>query len=159
MIVVADTGFISSLLKINKAELILKLFEIDSIIVPVQVVKELEKSYFFKKVAHLFSHNKNSRFWIQIINIEIKKDSKFGQGETAAIKIAKEKNAVLLIDDKKALKEAEKLGIICLDLAGFLFACKQTELINTNHLKSIIDDLKKKDHYIFSKEILELLLS
>ncbi len=159
MIVVADTGFISSLLKINREELILKLFEIDHILVPVQVVRELEKSSFFNKTTHLFSYTESSKSWIHITNVEIEKNPELGEGETAAIKLAREKDAVLLIDDKKAFKEAEKSGILCLDLAGFLFSCKQMELINTNHIKSIINDLKEKDHYSFSKEILELLLS
>ncbi|MEK6982466.1 MAG: hypothetical protein AABX38_06035 [Candidatus Micrarchaeota archaeon] len=159
MIVVVDTGFISSMLKINRIELIFRLFEIEQILAPIQVLEEIQKSPFFMSVAYLFSYDKENISKILVIPMEISSNQTFGKGEMACIKLAKEKNGILLIDDKKALEKAEKEGLVAISLASFLLMCKKTEIVSNIELKIILTDLKNKDYYVFSKGEEEAILS
>lgn len=158
MIIVTDTGFLSSLLKIKRAELLLKVFEVENIFVPIQVLRELEKSSFFDSVCYLFSYTKSNESWVQVLLVEVTEDPEFGQGELACIKLAKEKDALLLIDDKLAIEKAVSLGVSTLSLAGFLVLCRELKIVSNDELVSIISDLKKHDHYSFSKQNEKLIL-
>lgn len=159
MNLVVDTGFLSSLIKINKLDLILRFFDSDQILIPVQVFRELQNSPFFLHVANLFSDTPNRDSFIQVIPVEITPPIQFGIGEIACIELAKERNAILLIDDKRALAYARQHGLHVFDLAQFLLACKEAKIISVFEIKRILQELREKDFYVFSKENERLLLS
>lgn len=127
--VIADTSCLIALSKIEAIE----------------VLKELyEEVYITEEIAHEFGDNLPE--WIRIGKVKNKKyqqllDLYLDLGEASAIAFALEKVDVLLIlDDLKGRKEAEKLGFRITGTLGILFKAKKIGLIP--ELKSFIEKLK-----------------
>lgn len=108
-------------------------------------MKELYKEvYITEEIALEFGENLPE--WIRIENVKNKKyqqllDLYLDLGEASAIALALEKVDVLLIlDDLKGRKEAEKLGFKITGTLGILFKAKKVGIIP--ELKSHIEKLK-----------------
>jgi predicted nucleic acid-binding protein len=71
---------------------------------------------------------------------------KLGIGEREAIALAKELNARLLIDDREARKQAERLGVPDFGSLSVLKQAKEMELIDA--VKPVLDDLISTGTYI-----------
>lgn len=160
MKVIVDTGFLSSLAKIKRLNLILKFFEIDYFIIPKQVLKELKNSRIFEDILDYISIKKafQKGEFIRVENHTLMGEYKgIGKGEAACIEIC-EKEDIILMDDRQAKDHAHKEGKACFDLPTFLYACKKKEIIDSEELKEIIRELGEKDYYEFEKEIKKMLL-
>lgn len=127
--VIADTSCLIALSKIEAFELLKELY------------KEV---YITEEIALEFGENLPE--WIRIENVKNKKyqqllDLYLDLGEASAIALALEKVDVLLIlDDLKGRKEAEKLGFKITGTLGILFKAKKVGIIP--ELKSHIEKLK-----------------
>lgn len=150
---VIDTGFISSFFKINRINLIFDTLKIDELIIPTTVLNELKNSNFYQVFLEFIS--KENR--IKLVNIEIQKPNKYGKGELSCIAIAKKINIPILTDDKKAGEFAKSKNIVVIDIPAFLLHSKNKGVISKQEVKQIIEDLKEKDYYEFSQEVLEML--
>jgi len=132
----------------------------------IELLNELyEEIYITDEIALEFSESLPE--WVIIENVKNKKyqqllDLYLDLGEASAIALALEKVDVLLIlDDLKGRKEAEKLGFRITGTLGILFKAKREGLIT--ELKSYIEKLKavgfrispkiEEDILIKSKEI------
>lgn len=82
----------------------------------------------------------------------------FGAGEIESIVFAQEFKGLLLMNDQKAAKFAQSLGVTVMDLPLFLFHCKTSNYLTTKELIEIMKELKEKDYYEFSGEVKEVLL-
>jgi predicted nucleic acid-binding protein len=127
--VIADTSCLIALSKIEAIELLKELYE---------------EVYITKEIALEFGESLPE--WVRIENVKNKKyqqllDLYLDLGEASAIALALEKVDVLLIlDDLKGRKEAEKLGFRITGTLGVLFRAKKIGLIT--ELKSYIEKLK-----------------
>jgi predicted nucleic acid-binding protein len=127
--VIADTSCLIALSKIEAIELLNELYE---------------EIYITEEIALEFGESLPE--WVIIENVKNKKyqqllDLYLDLGEASAIALALEKVDVLLIlDDLKGRKEAEKLGFRITGTLGVLFKAKKEGLIT--ELKSYIEKLK-----------------
>ena len=127
--VIADTSCLIALSKIEAIELLKELYE---------------EVYITEEIALEFGESLPQ--WIRIENVKNKKyqqllDLYLDLGEASAIALALEKVDVLLIlDDLKGRKEAEKLGFRITGTLGILFKAKKVGLIT--ELKSYVEKLK-----------------
>ncbi len=161
MKVVLDTGFISSLFKINRLDLVKKLFNVKAACIPNAVLVELTEARFFKEflsiVVPSYSGITGDR-WIIVEDSKPIEVMDLGMGEREAISLALSKGAILLIDDQTAKEKSIELGIKAFDLNMFLHACKEKGLIPQEEMKTIITALKEKDHYDFKNSVEKELL-
>jgi predicted nucleic acid-binding protein len=127
--VIADTSCLIALSKVEAIELLNELYE---------------EIYITEEIALEFGESLPE--WVIIENVKNKKyqqllDLYLDLGEASAIALALEKVDVLLIlDDLKGRKEAEKLGFRITGTLGILFKAKKEGLIT--ELKSYIEKLK-----------------
>ncbi len=154
MHVVVDTDFLSAMIKIERMELIYRVFGVDRIFITQAVLDELAKAPFFDKVKEQLK-----RIELAIVDKlpENKLSAMLGKGEFESITFAMDTDSVLLTNDKKAGEYAESLGIKVLDIISFLLVCKEKNIVTVNDLKCIIDDVKKYDYMEFDQEHKRLL--
>lgn len=156
MNVVFDTGFISSLFKINRLNLVKRLFNVKTASIPNAVLMELTQSRFFKDFLSIVAPNYSSIVddrWIIVEDSKPIEDVYIGMGERETILLALSRDAVLLIDDQAAKEKAVEMGVKAFDLNMFLQACKEKGLIPQGEMKTIIRDLKEKDYYDFKNSV------
>jgi len=79
-----------------------------------------------------------------------------GTGELSVIASAGDK--VVLIEDRKAEKIAEKEGLAVFNIPELLLVCKEKGLADREEIKQIMKELKDKDRYHFKKEVEDVLL-
>jgi len=136
--VIADTSCLIALSKIEGIELLKELYQ---------------EVYITEEIA--FEFGETLPEWIRIENVKNKKyqqllDLYLDLGEASAIALALEKVEVLLIlDDLKGRKEAEKLGFRITGTLGILFKAKKEGLIT--ELKPYIEKLKAVGFRLSSK--------
>ena len=78
--------------------------------------------------------------------------------EIVSIAFAKQNNATLLIDDRRALQVAKKEKIETYTLPALILYSKEIEIIKMNEVKEIIKLLELKDYYKFQKDVKKELL-
>ena len=155
MIIVSDTTPLHYLILIDEAELLPSLF--DEIIVPSAVLQELSHERTPEKV---FDWIQNRPAWVQIKSAPedvVRKITGLGKGETEAIAIAIEENAdAVLMDDKKAIREARVRGLTVITMFGILELASAKNFID---LAVTLDKISKTNFRLPSKEIIEEILS
>lgn len=169
--VVLDTDFFSSLFKIGKLKLVLKLFNTDKVIISSTTYEELKNAPFFNKAIHIFAFSKqeiSEEKFILVKEVNLKNIQKYfdsrdmavlGKGEQGSILLGKKTNDVILIDDKKARDIAKQENLRVISLPSFLVGCKRKDIISKEEITQIIGTLKEKDNYEFSKEVKKILLA
>lgn len=136
--VIADTSCLIALSKIEAIELLKELYE---------------EVFITEEIALEFGENLPA--WITIENVKNKKYQQLLElhldiGEASAIALGLEKVDVLLIlDDLKGRKEAEKLGFRITGTLGILFKAKKQGLIA--ELKTYVEKLKVAGFRLSSK--------
>ena len=160
--ILLDTGFLSSLFKINRLELVKKHFEAEYVVIPNAVFEELSKTEFFAELIQFIAVDEyyvDEKRWILVKKAEIEIDEeKLGNGEKEAISLAKKHNALLLIDDRSARSVAKREGIMTATLPEFLLDCKDARSLSKDDISIIVELLKEKDFYKFKKDILMRLM-
>lgn len=159
MIVVSDTTAISSLIFINQINILSKLF--GEILIPNEVYLELKQGDFKIDIDEIISQKK-------FINVQYVQDreavnkllTQLDIGEAAAIILAKEKHAKLLImDERKGYAIASNYGLNCIDTLGILIEAYKQDLIQD--FPEVIKDLKSKAKFWISisveNRVLEIL--
>jgi len=125
MNIVFDTNILSTFAKINRLDLLFKLFNKQELLIPVVVLKELQDSK--QEFTQIILNNKSFK------TIDSDKEKKdlilslkvgLGLGEKECLAICKNKNYVFVTNDEIAIKEAKKLGIEWLNLEIILNALK-----------------------------------
>ncbi len=124
-LLIADTGPINYLIPIGHIDLLPTLFEI--IVLPAIVQGELASGKAPASVRHWIT---NPPAWLEINNAprsQIENPSLAGidAGEKAAIQLALSLNAdLLLMDDRKGVRAANKRGLVVTGTLGILDLCR-----------------------------------
>ena len=160
--IIVDTGFLSSLYKINRLELIKNHFKVDYIVISNATFIELSKTKFFTELMRYITIDEDlldEKYWILIKKSDIKiSDKRLGNGEKEAISIAlseKNQDVLLLIDDRAARAVAKREGVMTATLPEFLLDCREARSLSKEELSVIIDLLRKRDLYKFKKKRLD----
>ena len=159
--IIVDTGFLSSLYKVNRLELIREHFGVDHIVISNATFVELSKTKFFMDLMQHIAIDKellDEKRWILIKKSDVRIiDERLGDGEKEAISIAfaeASRDVLLLIDDRTARTAAKREGIMTATLPEFLLDCKEAHSLSEKELSVIIDLLEKKDFYKFKRNVL-----
>lgn len=144
MIIISDTTPIISLIKIQRLDLLEKLF--GEVLIPEAVFRELTTNETFKNESTIV---KSSKF-IKTSPIKNKKSleilqaaSGLDDGESEAIILADElKSDVLIIDERKGRKVAQNLGIVITGTVGILIQAHYENMISEEEVKICFEYLK-----------------
>lgn len=149
IIFVFDTDILSTFAKIDRLELLQKVFGDNKLLIPNAVVKDLKNAKLntISEVTDLtilknINLNKEEKQYCEKINYH----RVLGRGETECIAVCKLRNGCFVSNDKKAIKTAEELNIRVLDLETILFSLK--EILNKEELKIVLNDIESKDKVI-----------
>ncbi|MCW5912223.1 MAG: DUF3368 domain-containing protein [Cyclobacteriaceae bacterium] len=149
--VIADAGPVFSLAIIDKLNLLEQLF--NGIAIPEAVWQEitLDKTTLWYSQIELFFQSK-----VHPIAGFNELMFTMDKGESESVLLYKELNAdYLLVDDNKARKIAENLGVNCIGTLGLLVAAKQKKLIT--ELKPLFETFLKNKRY-YSPDLLNEIL-
>lgn len=151
-ILVADTGPLLALARINQLQLLGKLFK--ECRVTASVVEECLAKPECKDAA-VIQGALNSGVLVAISDPKINPNlSKLDCGEQSAIEAASKSNCILLIDEKRGRTLARSLGIQIIGTLGILLLAKKRGLIpeTKTHIQLLEED------YYFSKTLINTAL-
>ena len=148
--IITDTGFLSSFLKIGRLDLIFRAFDTNRIVITSGVLQELEQAPMQRELKEALQSEEHK---IIVKEIGETPAEGFGRGEMESMALATETNSLLLMDDRKAAQYAKQKGIIVMGLATFLLYCKTNKVISKEDIQTIITELKEKDYYQFNEEV------
>lgn len=159
MIVISDTTPLITLLKINRLDLLERLY--GTIIIPFSVYRELTDNPYFKDEADIV---KNCNF-IQVKSISninkvesFQKLSGLDKGESEAIILYQELNSnLLLMDEAHGRYIAKQLQCNITGSIGILATAYKIGIITSEELKSYALKLSDSGRYISKKLIFDLL--
>lgn len=144
IVVITDTSSLIALSKIEALEVLRKLYK------RVVVSKEFAEEF-----------GESLPDWLEILEVSNKNyqkilENSLDKGESSAIALAFElDNALLILDDLKARKEAQKLGFKITGTLGVLFSAKEKNVIPS--LKLYLDRLQNTNFRIADNIVSELL--
>jgi len=150
-VIVSNAGPLIVLLKTGKISILKDLFQ--KVLVTMAVweeitAKDYEKSIFVKMEWIETRKIRNTELAVLLEKL-------IGRGEAEAIVLAKELEAVLLMDDAKARKHAKLLNVEVIGTLGLLKLAKNNGLISS--AKKVIDDMLSKGYYIEDNLIKKIL--
>ena len=159
MIVVADTTPLISLLKIEKLDLLEKLF--GKVYIPTGVYQELTANPSFKSEAGSIEQCK----YIQVENISdqravelLRRATGLDRGESEAIVLTDEQQGnLLLMDEAKGSSVAKKMGIRILGPIGILMIALEKQKITYTEIVQSIEILRNSGRHIKNELYEELL--
>ncbi|MDR0940777.1 MAG: DUF3368 domain-containing protein [Bacteroidales bacterium] len=143
-VIITDTSCLIALSNTEALEVLHKLYK--RVVVSKEIVEEFGKPL---------------PIWFEILEVANKNyqrilENVLDKGEASAIALAFElNNVVLILDDLKARKEAQKLGLKITGTLGVLFSAKEKNVIPS--LKSYLEKLQQTDFRIAENIIAELL--
>lgn len=150
MIVVSDTTPIITLMKIDKLDMLQKLFDI--VTIPMAVYTELTSN-------NMFEDERNEIISASFIEKMKVNDTKsinllmratgLDKGESEAIILFDEINAdILLIDEVKGRKVAKQMGMSVMGTIGMLMAAYDRKIITKDDILSSIEIIKGSGRHI-----------
>ncbi|MEN6588939.1 MAG: DUF3368 domain-containing protein [Proteiniphilum sp.] len=143
-IVIADTSCLIALTKIQELQLLKFLYR------EVYITPEIEREFGEELPEWIIIEEVSDKKTVRLLNILL------DLGESSAIALGFEKeNVLLILDDLKGRKEAEKLGFSFTGTLGVLYRAKKEGYIKM--IKPYIDKLKTAEFRI-SKNIEEEIL-
>lgn len=150
MIVVSDTTPLISLLKINRLDLLEKLF--GEVLIPVAVFDELTVDKRFELEAERI---REKQFIIikTIKNLEsvsiLKRATGLDRGESEAIVLTDELKAdLLLMDEAKGRSVSTQLGLKVMGTIGILIAAYDEQELTSDEVRECIDGLQRAGRHI-----------
>lgn len=159
MIVVSDTTPLISFLKINRINLLEKLF--GKVFVPLAVYQELTADARFAEEAKQISQST----FIEVREVKnpqavsiLKRVTGLDQGESEAIVLTDELKAdLLLMDEAKGRTVSNDMGIKVMGTIGILMAAHEEQELTAEEAKLCIDILQRSGRHISQKHYQMLL--
>lgn len=150
MIVVSDTTPLISLLKINRLDLLEKLF--GEVFIPQAVFNELTADERFQLEAEQIRQKKFIS--IKPVNVPesvniLKRATGLDLGESEAIVLTDELKAdILLMDEAKGRSVSSQMGICIMGTIGILMAAYEEKTLTSNEVKECITGLQHAGRHI-----------
>lgn len=142
-IIISDTSCLIILKKINQLEILTKLYS--KVWVTPEILKEFGEELVGIEVRRAADNNLIQAF-SRMVDL----------GEASALALAIEtKNSLLILDDRKARKLAETLGLVTTGTLGVLLKAKQSGYIQS--IKDVLTSLKATDFRISDRLVEEIL--
>lgn len=150
MIVVSDTTPIISLLKINRLDLLEKLF--GEVLIPKSVYEELtadkrfeEEAKTVKNTPYIKSVSVSNPEAVRILRMATGLD----QGESEAIVLTDELKAdLLLMDEAKGRTISGQMGLTIMGTIGLLIGAYEDKIITSEETRMCIDNLQRAGRHI-----------
>lgn len=122
--IILDTDFLSAFLKIDRLSLVRDFYQVEFLLVPPAVYREISVTSLIQDLAKLS--------WVQVEALssgwELPSSMellRLGAGERQAIALARQREqALVLSNDNSARELARRLGVKALDIPDFLLSCK-----------------------------------
>ena len=159
MDVVIDTDILSTFCKINKLELLQRLFHRSTIIIAPSVYKEIREAV----QSGLLSYSPPARFSrIKLdpaersLAKEIHERRRLGQGDCECIAISKQRKCLLLTNDQQAQREADSLYIEYISLLLVLRELWKTDIMTRDQTIGLAKEIEDKDKIVI-KDLYSLL--
>jgi predicted nucleic acid-binding protein len=151
MDVVIDTDILSTFCKIDRLELLQRLFHKSTIIVAPSVSKEIRQAV----QSGLLHYSPPSSFSkVKLSPAErklakkIRAKRKLGQGDCECIAIARYRNCVLLTNDQPAEKEAESHSVEHMNLPLILRELWKTGIMPREKVIELVKEIETKDRMV-----------
>ena len=159
MIVVSDTTPLISLLKINRIDLLEKLF--GDVLIPQAVFDELTVDERFRLEADQIRQTKFIA--VNPVNPEsaniLKRATGLDQGESEAIVLTDELKAdLLLMDEAKGRNVSAQMGIRIMGTIGILMAAYEEQELTSDEVRECVDGLQRAGRHIGQRHY-QMLLS
>jgi len=149
-IVVLDCDLTSTFAKVNRIDLLEKLFSDDQLVITASVYNELleVKQYGFDFPDKVMQSS------IGLINIQREErgifedflqDYRIHLGEAEGIAIAKCRNGVFITNDSRAVEFCKEKGVKVLNLKDILRRISVVKIINKEEMVKLIEDIADKD--------------
>lgn len=150
MIVVSDTTLLISLLKINRLDLLEKLF--GEVFIPQAVFNELTADERFQLEAEQI--RQRDFIFIKPVNVPesvniLKRATRLDLGESEAIVLTDELKAdILLMDEAKGRSVSSQMGIRIMGTIGILMAAYEEKTLTSNEVRECITGLQHAGRHI-----------
>lgn len=157
--VVLDTSVLSAFAKIGRLHLLKTILEGYRVLIPDSVYRELSLPSPSDDPKGE-EHETIIGTWMQIEPVEdtAKKHSRLGRGEAGVLQLAKQHNAIAVLDDLAARKQAKREDILVSGTLGLLKKAAAKGVIDKKVLKAILTDLERKDSFYLSEDVKSSLL-
>jgi predicted nucleic acid-binding protein len=139
--IIADTSSLIALERINLLQILCKIYK--EVIIPESVIKEFGNL----SLSCLSIRKVESNLLKLLIT-----DLNLGKGEADVIALASQTGLKVIIDDSKARRVAENMGLKVTGTIGILIKAERAGLIGSAHDK--VRELREKGFYV-SEELLE----
>ena len=139
--IIADTSSLIALERINLLQILCKIYK--EVVIPESVIKEFGNL----SLPCISIRNVESNLLKLLIT-----DLNLGKGEADAIALASQTGLKVIIDDSKARRVAENMGLKVTGTIGILIKAERAGLIGSAHDK--VRELREKGFYV-SEELLE----
>jgi len=162
MLFILDCDIASTFAKINRIDLLGRLFPKSSFHITNSVYAELMRS---KRAGFLFPDRIFSRFTLISLQDEeleifqeISRDERIHYGEAEGLSICKNRNAVFLTNDLVVVRFCEENGINVLSLKDVLLYIAEKRVLGHREMTQIIKKIETKDNTIIKsrEDILNL---
>lgn len=125
-----------------------------AVLVPQAVSDEISGQGVFRQASDLFVREN----WIHVCKVAVNRPTLMpvflGRGEVEVIQLGLEQpGALLLIDDYRARRTAEALGLKCSGAAGVLVRAKKMGMIQ--HVRPVLERMRENGYYI-SESIIQI---
>ena len=149
MIVVSDTTPLISLLKINRIDLLEKLF--GDVLIPQAVFDELTVNERFRLEADEINNPESASI--------LKRAAGLDQGESEAIVLSDELKAdLLLMDEAKGRNVSAQMGLRIMGTIGILMAAYEEHELTSDEVRECVDGLQRAGRHIGQRHY-QMLLS
>jgi predicted nucleic acid-binding protein len=155
VICVSDTNILSSFLGVGRLELLLAALDTDHVLVPPQVLDELELGV---TRGHLTNVTLQTALASSVRTMAIeamdeqriqRMPAAFGVGEQQAVALAIRLSVPLLSNDRRVMTYCRDQGVLCLDLPTVLRLIWRTGTASQDEVRALMQGMTRQEGIIF----------
>jgi predicted nucleic acid-binding protein len=158
-IIISDTDVLSAFIKIEHFDMLLSLFNIETIYITPAVLHELNQSpatLLPLAVQNLITFNR-----LQVVSLSEGEvgfsdslPNSLGSGERQTMAYARFHDATVISNESRVAHWCAQFNVNCIRLPSILRLLWQTQLLTIDEVKGVIQLLQERDRMIFSKSSL-----
>jgi predicted nucleic acid-binding protein len=153
---VLDNSVISAYVKIGRLSLLRVVLKDARVYVADTVYREMV----FPEALRAVSCGPKSGGWMILEKVDVTGfgGPGIGAGEAGTVKLAKEKNAIAVLDDLSGRKFAARQGVAVVGTLALLRLASDRRLVSGEELVVILRDLEEKDSFRMSRDLRDWVL-